>query len=410
MAQTAIASPPTALLRERRTEPGASLWGDAFRRLRRSRPAFAAGLLILALALLAIVHPLIGQYRYDAQNYDAITQPPSREHLLGTDQLGRDILSRLIFGARISLTVGIVVQLVILLIGVPAGLIAGYYGGTVDMLLMRTVDVLYSLPSLLFVIVLMTFVRARLQAAEGGFGAVLGAMDNRTGGLIGVFIGLGVISWLTVARLVRAQTLALKEKEFVEAARGLGAGDRRGDAPPHPAEHGRHDRRHRHPRHPAGHPLRGRHQLPRPRRQPAHAQLGPDDQRGDPQPARLPPHARRAGAGPLADRPRLQLPRRRPARRPRPLDEAVISMSAHRRVARPRTRSRPPLPSRRGRPNEPDRADRHAAAGRQAPLPRLRRPGRGGSPWWRAYASTDRKSRRGHRPRASAGGPRRRPS
>jgi oligopeptide transport system permease protein len=226
MAQTAIATTPPALAPERRTEPGASLWGDAFRRLRRSRPAFAAGLLILALALLAIIHPLVGQYRYDAQNYDAITQPPSREHLLGTDQLGRDILSRLIFGARISLTVGIVVQLVILLIGVPAGLIAGYYGGTIDMVLMRAVDVLYSLPSLLFVIVLMTFVRARLQAAEGGFGAVLSAMDSRTGGLIGVFIGLGVISWLTVARLVRAQTLALKEKEFVEAARGLGAGDR----------------------------------------------------------------------------------------------------------------------------------------------------------------------------------------
>jgi oligopeptide transport system permease protein len=226
MAQTALSAAPATLRQEPRARPTDSLWGDAFRRLRRSRPAFASAVLIAALALLAIVHPFVTKYPYDAQNYDAITQPPSREHLLGTDQLGRDILSRLIFGARISLGIGVIVQVVILVIGVPAGLAAGFYGGKIDTLLMRAVDVLYSLPSLLFVIVIMTFLRAKLAASQGGLTAAISALDERTGGLIGVFIGLGLISWLTVARLVRAQTMSLKQKEFVEAARGLGATDR----------------------------------------------------------------------------------------------------------------------------------------------------------------------------------------
>ncbi|MBA3414618.1 MAG: ABC transporter permease [Chloroflexia bacterium] len=226
MAQTALPAAPATLGQEPRAKPAKSLWSDAWRRLRRSRPAFVSALLIASLAVLAIVHPLVTEHGYAEQNYDVITQPPSREHLLGTDQLGRDILSRLIFGARISLAVGLTVQTVILLIGVPAGLVAGFYGGKIDMLLMRTVDVLYSLPSLLFVIVIMTFLRAKLQASQGGITAAIGALDERTGGLIGVFIGLGLISWLTVARLVRAQTMALKQKEFVEAARSLGATDR----------------------------------------------------------------------------------------------------------------------------------------------------------------------------------------
>ncbi len=136
------------------------MWREAFRRLLRSRLAVVSGILLILLALAAIFAPLITPYDYTAQDYTAFTQPPSSAHLLGTDDLGRDILSRLIFGARISLAVGLVVQAVILLIGVPAGLIAAHFGGKIDTFIMRTVDALYSIPSLLFVIVIMTFLRA----------------------------------------------------------------------------------------------------------------------------------------------------------------------------------------------------------------------------------------------------------
>lgn len=212
---------PDPLLRAKTRPSG--LWRDAFRRLRRSKLALLSGILILLLAFAAIFAPFVAPYDYAAQDYTAFTQPPSAAHLLGTDDLGRDILSRLIYGARISLAVGLVVQLVILLIGVPAGLIAAHYGGKVDAVIMRTVDALYSIPSLLFVIVIMTYLRATLDTAESGFGGALAGIDARTGGLIGIFIGLGLVNWMPAARLVRSQAVSLKQKEFIEAAEGMGA-------------------------------------------------------------------------------------------------------------------------------------------------------------------------------------------
>jgi ABC-type dipeptide/oligopeptide/nickel transport system permease subunit len=205
----------------------AGLWQEAFRRLLRSRLATVSAILLVVLALIAIFAPFVAPYDYTAQDYSALTEPPSRDHWLGTDDLGRDILSRLIYGARISLAVGLVVQAVILLIGVPAGLIAAQFGGKVDMAIMRTVDALYSIPSLLFVIVIMTFLRATLATAHSGFTQALATLDTQSGGLIGIFIGLGLINWMPAARLVRAQASSLKEKEFVEAARGIGATDGR---------------------------------------------------------------------------------------------------------------------------------------------------------------------------------------
>jgi len=211
----------------RQADRSTGIWRDAFRRLRRQPVAFGAGILLVLLLLVAIFAPFVAPYHYATQNYDALTQPPSREHWLGTDDLGRDILSRLIYGARISLSVGLVVQTVILLIGVPAGLAAGFYGGKLDMFLMRLVDAFYSIPSLLFVIVIMTFLRASLQKANGGFAGFVADLDDTTGGLVGVFIGIGLINWMPAARLVRSQAIALKQKEFVEAARGSGATNRR---------------------------------------------------------------------------------------------------------------------------------------------------------------------------------------
>jgi oligopeptide transport system permease protein len=223
---TATAPATGALNAEAQTSQKAeSLWSDAFRRLRRNRVAFASVIFLVLLALAAILVPILSPIKYGDQDYTAITQPPSWSHPMGTDDLGRDLFVRLFFGARISLTVGIVVQFVILLIGVPAGLAAGYLGGKVDTLIMRIVDILYAMPNLLFVIIIMTFLRGVL-GQEGSHGALvdtLSTVDARTGGLIGVYIGLGLISWLTVARIVRAQVLSLKQKEFIEAARALGA-------------------------------------------------------------------------------------------------------------------------------------------------------------------------------------------
>jgi oligopeptide transport system permease protein len=202
-------------------------WGGALRRLRRNRLAFASGLFIIAIAVAAIVVPELSPSAYADQDYDVVKQGPSWDHIMGTDQLGRDIFVRLIFGARISLTVGIVVQLVITIVGVPIGIIAGYVGGKTDTAIMRIVDVLYALPNLLFVIIIMTYLRGTIDSNPSGFWHLVARFDSKTGGLIGVYIGLGLISWLTVARIVRANTMSLKEKEFIEAAHGLGAGHRR---------------------------------------------------------------------------------------------------------------------------------------------------------------------------------------
>jgi oligopeptide transport system permease protein len=199
-------------------------WRGAFRRLRNNRLASVSGLFIIALALAAVVLPHLLPDTYAEQNYDVVYTSPSAAHIMGTDQLGRDIFARLVFGARISLTVGIVVQAVILIVGVPLGMLAGYAGGRTDTLIMRAVDILYALPSLLFVIIIMTFLRGTLASKPTGFWHVIAWMDGKTGGLVGVYVGLALISWLTIARIVRATTMSLKEKEFIESARGLGAG------------------------------------------------------------------------------------------------------------------------------------------------------------------------------------------
>jgi len=202
-----------------------SLWADAWRRLLRNRAAVVGMAFIGFMLLVAIFADFIAPYHYWQQDITNQFQPPSWEHPFGTDHLGRDVLSRLVYGARVSMAVGFIVQAIIILIGMSVGAIAGYFGGKIDQLLMRFVDVMYSFPDLLLIIIVMTTLRA-VTGRENPSGLLwlMVRADDLFGGLLGVFIALGLTSWLTVARLVRGQILSLKEREFVEAARAIGVG------------------------------------------------------------------------------------------------------------------------------------------------------------------------------------------
>lgn len=204
--------------------PAPTRWPGVWRRLVANRPALVGLGVIVALLAVAIVADLIAPYPYWLQNLDAPNQPPTARHLLGTDHLGRDVLSRLIYGARVSIAVGLISQIIILLIGVPVGAMAGYFGGRVDQALMRLVDVMYAFPDVLLVIVVMTALRASTRDDDApALLAALARVDDAVGGLLGVFLALGLTSWLTVARLVRGEVLRLKHREFVQAARVVGA-------------------------------------------------------------------------------------------------------------------------------------------------------------------------------------------
>jgi oligopeptide transport system permease protein len=196
-------------------------WREAAGRLFKNKLA-VVGLVIVSLFLFCgIFGPLLAPWPYQVQDLPAVfangnrpLPPLSPNHILGTDQLGRDLLSRLLDGARISVTVAFVVQAVIILLGVPIGALAGWFGGRTDNALMRLTDVIYAFPDLLFIILLSVAFR------ETAFGQ---ALD----GLFLVFVAIGLVGWVTVARLTRGQLLALKETEFVEAAKAIGVSDRK---------------------------------------------------------------------------------------------------------------------------------------------------------------------------------------
>ncbi len=181
---------------------GRSLWDDARRRLFRNRAAVASMILLAVLLLAAVIGPWLLPYRYDEINKNDVWDAPMvAGHILGTDSLGRDLMARLLIGLRVSLAIGVVATTVSLVIGVIWGATAGYLGGRVDELMMRIVDALYALPFIFFVILLMvTFGR----------------------NFILIFLAIGAVEWLTMARIVRGQTLSLKQKEFIEAARAAG--------------------------------------------------------------------------------------------------------------------------------------------------------------------------------------------
>jgi len=181
--------------------PHHTLWGDAFVRLRRNRLAVVGAVIIISIALASIIVPVVSPYEFDEQNLNAVLEGPSSAHLLGTDGLGRDVFTRLFSGARTSLAVGVFTQLIVLAIGLPIGALAGYAGGRVDNLLMRFVDVMYAFPDLLLIILIR---------------AILG------GSIYMIFLAIGLVAWVNVARLVRGQILSLKQRDFTTAARAMG--------------------------------------------------------------------------------------------------------------------------------------------------------------------------------------------
>src|SRR5262245_11808876 len=200
-----------------------SLWRDAGRRLLRRGSALVSLAFLLGLRVAALAGPRWLAHSYDRQDLLQLYARPSADHVLGTDHLGRDLLARLVYGARISLTVGLVAELIIIVIGTFVGAVAGYFGGTLESLIMRVVDALYAFPDLLLVIIVMSYVKAQLGGPVAAWLLPVAATNKAMGGLLGVFIALGLTSWLTTCRLVRGQVLSLKTREYVLASRALGA-------------------------------------------------------------------------------------------------------------------------------------------------------------------------------------------
>src|SRR5215470_9669903 len=199
---TAVAEPPLpagpAAVGE--IEVGHSLWQDAWHRLRKNRLAVVSGIVLLLIGLLCLVGPFFAPPP-DAQDLALYATPPSWKHWFGTDTLGRDLLARMLTGGRLSFAVGLCATFVSLVIGVIYGTISGFFGGKIDNLMMRIVDIIYAFPFTIFVILLMV-------------------IFNRS--LLLLFAAIGAVEWLNMARIVRGQVLTLRKMEFIEAAEALG--------------------------------------------------------------------------------------------------------------------------------------------------------------------------------------------
>ena len=182
-------------------EKGSSLWHDAWLRLRKNKLALFGGSVLLFMVVVALLTPWIAPYSYEAQNLDLGASSPSAAHWLGTDIFGRDVLTQIMYGGRISLAVGFIATAVALLIGVTWGAVAGYVGGRVDAVMMRLVDILYALPFMIFIVLLMVV-----------FGR----------NILLLFLAIGAVEWLTMARIMRSQVQSLRQQEFVEAAVSVG--------------------------------------------------------------------------------------------------------------------------------------------------------------------------------------------
>lgn len=222
-----------------------SLWAEGFGRLLKNKISVISAIFIIGLVFVALFAKQVAPFDYAEQDLLANNAVPkwmlfmlpkgaenyariSDVYPLAADDLGRDILSRTIYGARVSLTVAFVGSAVSLLVGIAYGMISGYLGGRVDSAMMRTVDFLYAFPFLVVVILLQTYFKAiSRQGGGSGIGLFMVNLDNEMGGLLFLFIAIGLINWLGMARIARGQVLSYKKKEFVEAARAVGANDTR---------------------------------------------------------------------------------------------------------------------------------------------------------------------------------------
>lgn len=187
--------------------PSTTYWQDAWRRLKQNRVAMGSLLLIFLILLVAVLGPFFSPYTYSEQDFSRKNQAPSSAHWFGTDGLGRDLFTRVLYGARISLSIGFVAALVSML-GVLYGGVSGFAGGWLDNVLMRIVDIMYSIPFLLWVIIMMVYLKEIMP---------------ENAGLISMYIALALVYWLDMARIVRGQILSLKEQEFIMAAQTIGA-------------------------------------------------------------------------------------------------------------------------------------------------------------------------------------------
>jgi oligopeptide transport system permease protein len=203
MATLAPPASPDQVAASGTTERGSSLWHDAWLRLRKNRLALFGAAVLVVVSIACVAGPWFSSYGYEQQFLELGASGPGAQHWLGTDTLGRDLLVRTLYGGRISLAVGLVATLVAVTIGVVYGAVAGFFEGKIDAVMMRIVDIMYSLPFTIFVILLMVF-----------FGREI----------ILLFVAIGAVEWLTMARIVRAQVMSVKRMEFVEAARSLGFG------------------------------------------------------------------------------------------------------------------------------------------------------------------------------------------
>ena len=239
-------------LSERQGKP-ANLWLDAWRRLIRNRAAVLGGVIVLVLISAGVFAPQVALYHYaEGDSNEAHTLPAwlmkvlpgnveayaktGDKFPLGSDYLGRDLFSRVVYGTRVSLPVGLVGATTALFIGLVVGCISGYYGGRVDTFLMGIVDVMYAFPTTLLIILMMAFFKSTFVSVEPGtvaytFNEVNDAVDRilglHGGGMLFIFMGIGITAWMGMARLARGQILSLKEKEFIEAAHMIGSGDMR---------------------------------------------------------------------------------------------------------------------------------------------------------------------------------------
>ena len=182
---------------------GNSIYSDAFKRLLRNKASLTSLIILSLITLLSFFGPYLLQYDFYETDWNSIYLPPNIEsgHYFGTDGNGRDLLVRILYGGRLSLSIGIIATLVSVSIGVTYGTIAGYSGGKVDTIMMRIVEILYAMPYLIFVIILMVVFGRNIYL---------------------LFLAIGAVEWLTMARIVRGQTISIKEKEFIEASKSLG--------------------------------------------------------------------------------------------------------------------------------------------------------------------------------------------